>query len=49
MKNFWIGGLLWLAALAFVTPSYAGPLDTTDDSYLSQVDESYLSDIDEGY
>ena len=34
MRNTWISAFFWLAALAFVTPVQAGPLDIPDDSYL---------------
>jgi hypothetical protein len=34
MKTIWISAFFWLAALSFVVPVQAGPLDISDDSWL---------------
>ena len=31
MKTLWISAFFWLAALSFVIPAQAGPLDIADD------------------
>ena len=33
MKTLWISAFFWLAALSFVIPAQAGPLDIADDSW----------------
>jgi hypothetical protein len=34
MRTIWISACFWLAALSFVVPAQAGPLDIADDSWL---------------
>ena len=36
MKRILTIGFIWFAALAFVVPAQAGPLDVSDDSYVTQ-------------
>jgi hypothetical protein len=36
MKTLWISAFFWLAALSFVVPAQAGPLDIADDSWATE-------------